>query len=252
MVIHFSVAEKLLRQTPKAMHRLALAFMLLQSAVAWATQVEVPADVGVGPAAYWYPIPLLENRGAVPHFALTLSIAAVIDQEFIANNRGRLPASYQQKAGRLVEARIGPSIFIPDTLTISPKVDALGGVGMYGVTWRPLGLNWLSVGQYDARTRTRSPVRLSLGSGLLVTAMVIYSDLPAVPLTFFLRPGIDLKLTLELQPAKSFVLSVGGGGFAYVPQVLGGFGFGSFDRMVCLGWFAFVKFHARFPYSVNL
>ena len=203
--------------------RLAALCVALAAASAQAG-VTVPVDVGVGPAGYWFAGRLFENRGWIPHFGLQINVHAIIDQDVIQANWGRIPDKYKRMAAGVTEARIGPSIFIPSALIISPKLDALNGVGVYGATWSPLGLTLVSTGQKSAREWNQSRGRFFLDADLLLTYLFIHSDFPEViPTTHFLRPGVQLKVELLLAVTKSFLVSIGGGAQAYIPQRLGSF-----------------------------
>jgi hypothetical protein len=148
------------------------------------------------------------------------------------------------------EVRISPSIFIPNALIISPKLQQ---TGIYGITWRPISLGLTLV---DA-----DPVRLQVGAGLLLTYAYLYSDLKALPNTHFIRPGLGLGAELEIALSRSFLVSFGWDSGFYVPQGLGKFGLGAFGEKQdyqalrqTLWHFGqgFVKLHVRFPYSTNL
>lgn len=228
-----------------------LVFLVVLWALPAVAGIQVPADVGFGPAGYWFYGPLLENRGAVPHFALTFNIHAVIDKAWVEENRGAIPPRYQKLADGINEVRIGPSIFIPSTLYISPKVDALGGVGLYGVTWTPVGLTLVNTGQKSARDWNKSRGRFYLDAQLLLTYLFIHSDLAGIPTTHFIRPGLQVKATAQISVTQRFLISLGGGAQVYVPQALGSFGWNPIDQSRWLSWFAFLKFHVRFPYEVS-
>lgn len=228
---------------------------LLLLAVVWATPalagVKVPADVGVGPAGFWWYGPLLDNRGAVPHFALMLNVHAVIDKYWIEEHRDAIPPKYQKMADSVTEVRIGASLFIPQTLFISPAIDVLGGVGMYGATWAPLGLTLISTGQKSPREWNKSRGRFYLDASVLLTLLAIHSIRDEFPFTFFARPGLQLKATIQLAATERFLVSFGGGAQVYVPQALGSFGWNPIEQALWLNWFAFLKFHVRFPYEVS-
>jgi hypothetical protein len=230
--------------------------VLFCAALVWAVPaaagVKVPVDVGFGPAGFWFHGPLLDNRGAVPHFALMINVHAVIDKAWIEENRSAIPARYQKMADGITEVRIGPSIFIPSVLYLSPKVGALGGVGMYGATWTPIGLTLLSGGQKSARDWNKSRGRFHLDASLVLTYLFIHSDLPAIPTTHFIRPGLQLEATAQVTATERFLVSLGGGAQVYVPQALGSFGWNPIERSIWFSWFAFLKFHVRFPYEVSL
>lgn len=233
------------------MRRLPVLFALLCALPALAG-VKVPVDVGFGPAGYWFYGPLLDNRGAVPHFALMLNVHAVIDKAWIDENRSAIPPKYQKMAEGITEVRLGPSIFIPQTLYISPAIDALGGVGLYGATWAPLGLTLISTGQKEARAWNKSRGRFYLDAQLLLTLLFIHSNRPEIPFTVFARPGLQLTATFQIAATERFLISLGGGAQVYIPQALGSFGWNPIDQTIWLSWNAFLKFHLRFPYEVTL
>lgn len=198
---------------------------------------KVPVDVGVGPAAYLITGPVFADQPI--HTGIKISVEAVIDREWLRNNPRAVPDKYQGMLKNVEEVRFSPSIFIPDSLFISPK---LRNTGIFGVTWRPLGLNTGLGG---------GPLKLRLGAGLLLTYAFIYSDLPSIPTTHFARPGADLVAEVEWGISKNFLVSVGWSSGFYVPQRLGSFGFGPFDESLWHFGQAFLQLHFRFPYEVS-
>ncbi len=230
-----------------------LAFVLAAalSVPSHAATVTVPVDVGVGPAAYWFFGPLTGNRGAVPHFGLKVNVLAVIDAEALKANRDRIPAQYRRAAEGLSEVRVSPSLFIPDSLILSPKAEGLGGTGVYGVTWRPISLGFPLSSPKRAGFREKSRGSLDLQAGLVITYAFIYSDFAGVPTTHFIRPGIDLKLEAELMASDSFGLSFGWASQFYVPQKLGELGIGEqpLEGSIFHVGQAFLKLHFRAPYE---
>ena len=210
---------------------------LLLPALASAQRFTVPVDVGVGPAAFAFFGPVFDDQPI--HTGLKLSVQAVLDKEWLKKNQRRVPPRYRKYAASLDEVRISPSLFIPDTLIISPK---LRDTGMYGATWKPLSLGVpLSSG----------PARLSLGAGVLLTYAYLHSN--TLPNTHFVRPGAEVGLDLELQVSKSFLVSLGWESAFYVPQELGGLGLPERlrDGIFHVGQ-AYLQFHVRFPYTVQL
>jgi hypothetical protein len=209
-----------------------------------AQPVTVPVDVGVGPAVY-----LISGRVAEDqlHLGLKISVQAIVDQQTLRAHPERIPANLRRQALRLKEVRISPSFLIPDALIISPKVR---NTGLYGVTWRPLSIGVPLIGE--------GGVRLQLGAGLLLTYAYLVSELPDLPTTHFLRPGIDAGAELEIAAGPSFLISVGWSSAFYVPQRLGSFAVGQLDGPEGLEqtlWHfgqAFLKLHFRFPYTVRL
>lgn len=225
----------------RSLPALAIAAALLLAAPgAQAAKVKVPVDLGLGPAAYHF-------FGAVGadqplHYGLKISLEAVIDRELIKRNQRQIPANYRKMAASMDEVRFSPSVFIPDALFISPKLD---DTGIYGVTWRPIGLGVPLIS---------SGVRLSVGAALLLTYAFLYSD--TLPDTHFLRPGLDLGAELEIPFSKSFLVSLGWSSGLYVPQKLGEFGLGELpgelDQTIWHVGQAFLQLHFRFPYETNL
>lgn len=213
----------------------------------------MPADLGIGPEGVWFFGPLTDNRGAVPHFALSFNLHAVIDRAWIEKNQHAIPPSYRGMADRITEVRVGPSIFIPSRLYVSPPIDALGGTGMFGATWSPIGLTLITTGQRRNDDWNKSRGRLVIDSSLLLTYLFVFNPRGFIPTTHFLRPGLELKLEIILAASERFLISLGGGAQLYVPQRVGTFiEFGPINEAMWLTAFAFLKFHARFPYEVNL
>lgn len=225
---------------------LALTIAGFAAGAARAAEVTVPADVGVGPA--FYVITGEVARDQPIHFGLKLSVQAIIDQATLRQHQDRIPARYRQQALQLKEVRYSPSILIPDALIISPAVQH---TGIYGVTWRPI-----SVGVPLVDTGSTC---LRLAAGLLVTYAYLQSDLPSIPTTHFIRPGVDVGADLEIMFTSSFGVSLGWASGFYVPQVLGGFGLASDGKSPSIGpdtlWHfgqAYLKLHVRFPYTATL
>lgn len=216
---------------------LLLSALLLPALATAARPVTVPVDVGVGPTALLFFGPIFEDQPI--HTGVKISVDAVLDREWLRQNQRLIPKRYRKQAQRVDEIRISPSIFIPDTLIISPKVR---NTGMYGVTWKPLGLGL---------PLSSSPVRLSVGGGLLLTYAYLHSDTLAD--THLLRPGAELGVDLELQFSKRFLVSVGWESALYVPQELGGLGLPDRlrDGIFHVGQ-AYLQLHFRFPYSTRL
>lgn len=236
---------------PRALRRplspaaaLAVLTTMAFTARARAEPVTVPVDLGIGPAMY-----LVSGRVADDqlHAGLKISLQAIIDQQTLRAHPDRIPPRFRAQVLRLKEVRISPSILIPDALIISPKIR---NTGIYGVTWRPLSVT-LPLVQGDSG-------RLALGAGLLLTYAYLTSDLPDLPTTHFLRPGIDVGAELEIAFGPHFLVSAGWSSGFYLPQELGSFGTGELDSPGALDrtlWHfgqAFLKLHFRFPYATSL
>lgn len=205
---------------------------------AFAAKVTVPVDVGVGPAAYLISGPIQDDQ--VVHGGLKINLEAVIDQAWVRNNPRAIPPKYRKAARNITEVRISPSILIPDSLFISPK---LQHTGIYGVTWKPLTL-----------TQPFGPdwVKLRLSAGLLFTYAFIYSDLASIPTTHFIRPGADLGAEVEVKLTDAFLVSFGWASGFYIPQQLGSLGFGPLNESIWHVGQGFLQLHFRIPYTTNL
>jgi hypothetical protein len=210
--------------------------LVLCSTPALAARVTVPVDVGFGPSALLITGPVFDDQPI--HYGLKINVEAVIDQAWIRKNQRVVPKKYRGAAKNVKEMRISPSIFIPDHFFISPK---LQNTGIYGVTWRPIGLVH-SMGEGAARLR--------LGAGLLATYAFLHSDV--LPTTHFVRPGLDLMAQFELMATKNFGVSLGWASGFYVPQKLGSLELAPLNESMWHVGQAFFKFHIRFPYTVNL
>ena len=216
--------------------------------------VKVPGDVGIGPEGFWFFGDLLTNRGGVPHFALAFELQAIIDRDWIQDNQASIPAKYRGMADKVTELKIGASIFIPSTLYISPPIEALGGTGMFGATWTPIGLTLVSTGQKSIHEWNKSRGRFAIDANLLLTYIFVFNTAGfAIPTTHFLRPGIELRSTILLNLTERVLLGLGGGAQVYIPQRLGpSFGIGPMNENMWLSVFAFLQLHIRFPYEVSL
>lgn len=203
----------------------------------------IPVDVALGPAFHWITGPIQDDQA--PHYGLKLSVKAIIDQATIEANKGRIPKKYRAMARNVKEARISPSIFIPDTLYISPKTQ---NVGLYGINFRPFAFN----------IPLMSTPRLTVGLGLDLSYIYIdgETDDPETDLgvTHFLRPGLDLAAELEIPLSKTFLISAGWQSMFFPPQEIGGdiLAWGELEDSIWHIGQAFVLLHFRFPYSVKL
>jgi len=216
---------------------IALALVLLVPAAASAASVTVPADVGVGPAVYAISGPV--GRDQPLHFGLKLSVQAIIDRETLRQNEKRIPPKYRQLAQSVNEVRFSPSLLIPDSLILSPKFRS---TGIYGVTWRPVGLSLPLL---------TGALRLTLDAGVLLTYAYLHSDV--LPDTHFLRPGLDLGARAEVALSRSLLISLGWSSGIYVPERLGDLGaVAPLDQSIWHLGQAFLQLHVRFPYTARL
>lgn len=218
--------------------------------------VTVPVDVGVGPSFTMGTGTLFRDQPGF--YGLKLSLAAIIDQKTIRENINKVPKKFRNMAKKIDEIRYRPSILIPDHFFISPQLDETG-IGMYGVTWRPISFGVPLI---------KRGVRLTLGVGLLFTYGFLHWDAEQRPelqanTMHFLRPGLDGGVNLEIPFSERFLISIGWFAQAYVPQQMGrgpASGFDTYSERLtddpgAFVWFfhqAYLRFHFRFPYTVKM
>lgn len=216
----------------------AIALLLWFWAVrATAATVELPLNIGVGPAAYVFSGPVYEDQAI--HTGLRINPAVVLDREALAHARERMPWTLRSAVSRADEIQIR-FLYLPESLFISPKVD---NTAVYGATWRPLGFAYSFI---------REP-RLSLGAGLLLTYAYIASSRFRSP-THFLRPGVELKTELTIPVSESFLISLGWASGFYIPQRVGGpvLSVSHLERAVWHIGQGFLLLNIRIPYSATL
>ncbi|MEC7240631.1 MAG: hypothetical protein VXW32_05295 [Myxococcota bacterium] len=219
-------------------------YVLLASQQAEAKRVTVPIDIGVGPAAQIWTGPLAQDQ--LVHTGLSISAAAVLDQQFLKQNRKLIPQQYRRQITQMNEIRIG-HLLVPDTLIISPKVK---NTGMYGITWRPLTL---SIPLID------SGIRVDTSADLLFTYTYIHSDLENLGTTHFVRPGLGLSGAIEFPLGGRFRASLYWRSGLYVPQQigetldeLGPVDEGNLSQSIWHVGQGAIRLHYRFPFTTNI
>lgn len=221
---------------------LILLSLLAISSPAQAKVVTLPVDIGVGPAAYWVSGAIANDQLA--HFGIKLNIYAIISHALIAANINRVPAQYRKMALGIDEVEYQPSIFIPDSLIISPRY---ANTGIYGATWRPIALTLLKV---------KRQTWVDLGVGVLLTYAFIHSDKLSSSPIHFLRPGLDLQFEWTIPVIQdAFAIGLGAATQWYIPQKIDGPFFemgGVNDASIYQMSQVFLKFHWRIPYDANL
>ena len=213
--------------------------------------VTVPIDIGVGPALL---LPNPPAFAAQPMFTgLSLSIAAVIDQELIREHANRIPPGMRKAARGLNEVRYRPWFLaiVPKLLVLSPQLEGLSSTGMYGAVWRPLGIGL---------TLLDEPVRVAVNGAVDVAALYLHSttlgggSAATQSHTLFLRPGLNLELVFKLPLTESLLLSGGWSSDLFIPQPFGRAPWEILpldDALWHLGG-PFLKVHVRIPYTVAL
>lgn len=229
---------------------LALLLITLLPGLARAEPITVPVDIGVGPAGHW--ITGVVGRDQLVHTGIRLNLEAIADHDLIMQHLNRVPKQYRALAAGLDEYRVRASIFIPDAIFLSPKVEH---TGMYGATWRllPLTVNL-------APNRT---TRLDLDLSLLLTYAFLHSDTLALSADghapggsmHFLRPGVDIGFEWTIPVIEdAFLVSLGYASQVYVPQAVGGPIFELAGDRPSIWHIAqvFLMLHWRVPYEANL
>jgi len=212
---------------------------LLLTHLALAKKVEIPIDIGVGPTANLVTGPVYRDQPV--HTGLTLSIAAVLDKKRLRQLKSQIPSQYRKQVLQMDEIRIS-HFLIPDQFFISGKGWLGGTTGMYGIGFRPISVGIPLV---------TDPFRFDIGAGLRAT----YAYLPSDTLgnTHFLRPGLDLKATVEVPITESFLVSFGWNSQAYIPQEVGGsiLAIGDVSNGIWHIGQGFFKVHVRVPYTYS-
>jgi hypothetical protein len=229
-----------------------------------ASAAEIPVNIGVGPAAFYVP-EHLEEDDPKPFYGFRLHIKAIIDKKLIEKNKGKIPDQYRKAVEKVDEVRVG-YLLIPETVMLGTRTKE-AGPEFFGATWRPIGLGVpLKMG----------PAMLSLDTGLLITYAFINTGSYKIPdqsnkdieknprteitfrdqTTHFLRPGMDLKLELEVKFSDSLLTSLGWSSAYYIPQKIGG-GIGTVgaDQLEKSLWRihqAFVMLHYRLPVKAKI
>jgi hypothetical protein len=204
--------------------------------------VEIPINVGVGPAVYQFGGVIEDNQPL--HYGLALDVAAIIDKAAIKKHKDKIPKKYRKMVAKIGEARVG-YMLIPDSLFLSPGED---GTSIYGATWRPISVN----------VPLKLPgMKLKFGAGLVMSYSYIdiaaNGDVPAST-THFFRPGLDLRAHLEIPLTESFIVSLGWSSGFYVPQEVGGdfSAMGEGDQSLWQIGQGSLVFNYRFPFKTKL
>lgn len=207
--------------------------------------VEIPINVGLGPAAYMITGAIQDDQAI--HYGLHLDLAAVIDKATIKKHQKKIPKKYRKMVASIGEARIG-HLLIPDSLFISPKTK---NTQIYGATWRPLAVN---------QPLLDAGIKLTVGAGLVLTYTYIDmasgddSDTEETSTTHFLRPGLDLRANIDVPFSDAFILSVGWSSGFYIPQEIGSemFAMGEGKESIWHVGQGYVVFNYRFGYKTKI
>lgn len=212
--------------------------------LAFAGQVTVPFDIGVGPTGNLITGPVFRDQPV--HFGLRISTYAIIDRATRRKYRHRIPERYRKMADQQGDIRYNPlSCCIPANLHISPAIPdtPFGDTGIYGITFKPIGLG-VNLGDSSAG--------LQIGLGALLSYMFIHSKTLPSP-THFLRPGLEARAELEFNFGGGGV-SLGWASQLFPPQEVGGsiLKWGPPGESIWHIGQAFLLFHVRKPMAVNM
>ena len=186
------------------------ASLLLTAPLYGKEKLEIPINVGSGPAVFTFTGALAENQPL--HYGVALAIAAVIDKKTIKKHKTKIPRKYRGMVSRLGEARVGYAL-IPHSLFLSPlRKDTQ----IFGATWRPLSVNLPLLNQ---------GLKWGIGTGLVFTYAfidTIAGESHPTSTTHFLRPGRELRTKMTVPLSRSWLVSLAWSSSLYPPQTLNG------------------------------
>jgi len=213
--------------------------LALLTAPSLAKKIEVPIDIGVGPAVNLVTGPVYRDQAI--HTGLVFSAEAVLEKKTLRKVKGQIPKKYRDMVMSMNEVRIS-HFLIPDQFFLSPKGMLGGTTGMWGIGFRPIGI--------DIPFVYEPAFRFDVGAGLRLSYAYLPSDDLPSP-THFLRPGLDLKAEAEVPITDRFLVSFGWNSQFYIPQEVGGpvLELGTLDESIWHIGQGFFKFHFRFPYE---
>jgi len=113
-------------------------FLVILVSLSWAKEkqeVEVPINIGIGPAFFW--IPGVVNRELHP--AAKLDLYAVITPKMLHEHENKIPKKYKKYVNMDEEMHVSPlwMAIIPKYLIISPRAEC----SVYGGLWSFFGIS---------------------------------------------------------------------------------------------------------------
>ena len=210
--------------------------------------VEVPIEVGVGPALHFVTNDTLSEQQTF-YTGLRLNLEAIITKELIKRFEKKIPKKYRKMVKNIDEAkmRVKEMMLIPRTLLISPTAMSDNGQsGMYGAMWDFMGIG-IGLGP------------LSVSANVQATyAYISYLDsdpLKTPKSMHFLRPGLTASAEIPLRLNDTVGVTAGWRSTVYLPQELGGgvtaMKFSREGTIWHIGQ-AFITLDIRFPYTTTL
>ena len=192
--------------------RFLMIFVLLSQHSIGLFAVEIPINIGLGPAVIRSLEKLQPDEEDSVYYGLKLDIAAVVDKETIDKNKGKIPKKFQKAAGKLHEVRVS-HFSIPDMIFVGGNSDRRK---LYGASWRPFALS-MSGGGTTIRFGKSLWHKLVLAffEQKIFDADTAEEETTRNPL---LRPGLDLRFQTQLRITRSFYFSMGAGSNFLIPQ----------------------------------
>jgi hypothetical protein len=133
---YINFSEKKLKSRKFKDFKLSLLLAVLVS-LSWSKEkkeVEIPLNVGVGPAFFW--IPDVVGRGV--HTGAKLDLYAAITPQILKENENKIPKQYKKYVNMEKEMHLKPlwMMLIPEFLIVSP-----GEGSVYGGIWPVLSMS---------------------------------------------------------------------------------------------------------------
>lgn len=154
-------------------------------------EVEIPVNIGVGPAFFFLPGPLTGVYTGVQ-----IEIYAAISEELVQANLHKVPKKYRSLAKNVrgeTKLQPFPLPLIPQALIIAPRQGLVENEGaVYGALWKTFGLGLLSLGESSEFMSVRSGVSLP-------SAMYLYLDHPDLDDSSRHVIGLGGDLSAQLQ-----------------------------------------------------
>jgi hypothetical protein len=123
---------------------------------------------------------------------------------------------------------------------------------MYGAVWRPFGagIDLVNTRSFDVSIDGA----IDLGAAFIHSSALGGGTADKDSYTIFIRPGINLALTAELQLSDTLLLTGGWSSDLFIPQPLGGtpLDLTPLENSLWHLGGPFLMLHVRIPYEVNL
>jgi hypothetical protein len=212
------------------MQRKAILFFVIFVSFSWSKEkkeIEVPINVGIGPALFW--IPGVVDREL--HTGAQLELYAVLTPKILQENKNKIPEKYRKFVNMKEEMYISPLwlALIPKYIVISPREEN----SIYGGLWSLLGI---SINFWKTQQ-----IKLS-GALNLPTLTYLYASERSEPnAQHILGAGAMLNIENRVQFSENFLTTLAYGHNFNIPFLTTGTG----ERWFHTGVLSLV-FHIRF------